>query len=350
MGPIIPLYDVIIQAFIDPSNYQNGVIVEPKYVHDTREGVNGKPGLKELCKRSNVTLMISIGGGGAARFVNDDAALINALYDYVQDKGYQGVDIDEENNVPVDTYANFLIAVGKKFKVSGYNVSCTIGPLSCCFQSRGICKAAPYIDWAFLMLYDGLYEGSAFDLPPGVDGALWQDQDGQTYCGIRPVNSSNDGIVSFVATGGCQFIDFALYLKWPADKIVMGIPSYSSPNVLGWFQIKEQNYRQMKDDPVTLVSSYTGPNGQVQLPSDKDVSQRCLKVLHPDLSVLGVTLDNTSWESKILTCSRNATSYSGVTIKGVGFWALGFEDNLHHELSQAIYDCAKKSSAAEQKH
>lgn len=64
----------------------------------------------------------------------------------------------------------------------------------------------------------------------------------------------------------------------------------------------------MKDDPVTLVSSYTGPNGQVQLPSDKDVSQRCLKVLHPDLSVLGVTLDNTSWESKILTCSRNATS------------------------------------------
>lgn len=117
MGPIIPLYDVIIQAFIDPSNYQNGialfhhfqvkltnsnilkgVIVEPKYVHDTREGVNGKPGLKELCKRSNVTLMISIGGGGAARFVNDDSALINALYDYVQDKGYQGVDIDEENN------------------------------------------------------------------------------------------------------------------------------------------------------------------------------------------------------------------------------------------------------------
>lgn len=98
---------------------------------------------------------------------------MNALYDYVVKHGYAGIDIDEENTVDVETYVNFLVALGQKFKganigtpaardpadhqdASQLKVSCTIGPLSCCFQSRGICKAAPYIDWAFLMLYDGL--------------------------------------------------------------------------------------------------------------------------------------------------------------------------------------------------
>ena len=126
-----------------------------------------------------------------SQFVNNDPALIDAIYNYAVAYGYAGVDIDEENTVPTDVYAcdagllappyaqgarlliarspcrmcgryvGFLTALGTKLRSytgpgGAMNISCTIGPLSCCVQSRGICKAAPYIDWAFMMLYDGL--------------------------------------------------------------------------------------------------------------------------------------------------------------------------------------------------
>jgi len=334
MGPIIPNYDVVIQAFIDGSNYRDGQIVDPPGVKAARDGVNGKPGLRTLANRNGVKLMIAMGGGGAGRFIPDGSptALVNALYTYVTQYGYDGIDIDEENDVPVQTYVNFMDALATRFKGSNPNllVSNAIGPLSCCFQSRAMCKVAAKMDWVFLMLYDGLQNSAAFDIASTDSNIIWQDTPGQKYCGIEPYDSQEHGLIGNVAKGGCQFTDFALYLKWPANKLIFGMPMYST-NIKAWMQIKYNNEGLLQDDQKQLLSQYT-QSGWINGP--QDITARINKVMNPSQSVLGVSLDDSGWQSKILTCAKRG-NYSGATILGAGFWQMAHEDYVHHELSSA---------------
>jgi len=336
MGDIIPLYDVIIQAFINPSDYVDGQIVDDPYIKAVREGVNGSKGLMELCQESGVQLAVSIGGGGAARIIPDSPSefepLIDALYNYVTQYGYSGIDIDEENSVDVQTYNAFMIALGKKFHNTGgknLTVSCTIGPLSCCYEARGMCGTEDYVDWIFLMLYDGLTNSAAFSTDQST--FIWQNTDGQTFCGISTNSSSQYGFVGNVATGACQFINFAMYLNWPANKLIMGLPSYSYPSVFAWFQLMEGGYTPTQHDSVALQTLYS--NG-VWIPDSTDIATRCSYVLDPTESQLGVTLTNTGWQSKIEDCSPSGM-FKGETILGAGFWQIGLEDRPHHELSMA---------------
>ena len=43
---------------------------------------------------------------------------------------------------------------------------------------------------------------------------------GQIYCGIKPRDPQQHGVISFVTKATCQWINFGLYLNWPADKMV----------------------------------------------------------------------------------------------------------------------------------
>jgi len=219
-------------------------------------------------------------------------------------------------------------ALGERFHESGdLTVSCTIGPLSCCFESRGICHVD--IDWVFLMLYDGLTNSAAWNTDGG--SFIWQNIDGQEFCNITTNSSSEYGFVGNVATGACQFINFALYLNWPADRIVMGLPSYSYPSVLAWFQFSEQGYTPVEHDSTALLTQYSNNDW---IPSAADISQRIMNVLDPSTSQLGVTLTNEGWQSRIEDCSPQGL-YAGATLLGAGFWQIGLEDNKHHELSAA---------------
>jgi len=338
MGEIIPLYDVIVQAFISPSDYVNGQIIDDPYIKAVREGVNGSKGLMELCQENGVQLAISIGGGGAPQIIPDSPSefppLIDALYEYVTKYGYTGIDIDEENAVDVDTYNAFMIALGKRFhNTEGKNltVSCTIGPLSCCYEARGMCGTEDYIDWIFLMLYDGLTNSAAFNISTNEESFIWQNTDGQTFCGITTNSSSQYGFVGNVATGACQFINFAMYLNWPYDRLIMGLPSYSYPGVFSWFQLMEGGETPTAHDSTTLLTQFS--NG-VWIPSGQDIATRCSYVLDPNQSQLGVTLTNTGWQSKIENCFPGG-EFAGETILGAGFWQIGLEDRPHHELSAA---------------
>jgi len=329
-----------VQAFIDPTNLNGNFIVDPSWVHDVREGVNGKPGLSQICRQNNVRLMIAAGGGGAPRFIPDDESQIQPIVDrllyYVVQYGYAGIDIDEENTVPLASYVKFMQVLATTFKSAGpYNVSCAIGPLSCCYETRGVCQltnngVGKSIDWAFLMLYDGLVNGAGFDGSQSGQ-TIWQADDGQRYCGVQPIDPNQHGIVGNVGVGACQFIDFALYLNW-TDNLIMGLPMYTYSSPHAWFELLENSaYKQIGHDPVTLLTQYTGG---LWIPSPDDVTQRTQRVIDPKQSVLGITLDNSGWQSKILTCSRQGL-HAGETILGVGFWQIGHEDALHHELSSA---------------
>lgn len=59
--------------------------------------------------------------------------------------------------------------------------------------------------------------------------AWWQAETGQKLCGVTPSGPQQHGIVSNVGAGACQFIDFALHMNWPSDKLVFGMPLYVSP-------------------------------------------------------------------------------------------------------------------------
>lgn len=351
LGPLLPSYDVVIQAFIDPADF-NGTAINSPHLDMWRDGVNGSVGLKALCAKHNIPLMVSIGGGGAAKFVSDSAGpLIDALYSYVTAHGYAGIDVDEENTVDVGTYVGFLESLSSKFKgqhvaAQGQTgdadgallVSCTIGPMSCCFQSRGICRAAPDIDWAFLMLYDGLVDSSAFDLPPGSSSALWQAPGGQTFCGIKPQGPQQHGIVGNVASGGCQFANFALYLNWPADKLIFGMPLYS--NGVSWAMAMAGGYKAGTSKPAELLTEYSGASGgALTFMSPSDAATRTQYVLDKTKSKLGVTLDNSGWQSRISQCggpfNKNST-FVGATLRGVGTWEMSQEDAAHHEVSDAM--------------
>eukprot|EP01119_Soliformovum_irregulare_P012721 TRINITY_DN3322_c0_g1_i2.p1 TRINITY_DN3322_c0_g1~~TRINITY_DN3322_c0_g1_i2.p1 ORF type:complete len:400 (+),score=100.80 TRINITY_DN3322_c0_g1_i2:167-1201(+) len=333
MGEIIPLYDVVIQAFIDPSDYNGGVITDNEQVKNTREGVLGSKGLKKICQENNVQLAISMGGGGAARFIPNDpsdfGALIDALYNYVTEHGYSGIDVDEENTVDVGTYVAFMQQLGAKFRPSNLTVSCTVGPLSCCYESRGICALKGHVDWVFLMLYDGLTNSAAFDTQTGT--FLWQDTDGQKFCNITTNSTSQFGIVGNVLTGACQFINFGLYLNWPAELLIMGIPSYSYPAPKAWFQFEEQQVSPVERDATQALTKFSDGNW---IPTGEDVADRTSWVLDSAQSRLGVTLYNHGWQSRIIQCQASGL-YAGATLQGVGFWALGMEDPKHHELSTA---------------
>jgi len=220
-----------------------------------------------------------------------------------------------------------MIQLGRTFKSRNnyLKVSCAIGPLSCCYAGRGICEAAPYIDWVFLMLYDGLENNAAFDLPNAEYG-IWQDDSGQKFCGITPRDEAQHGIISFVAKGACQFIQFAMYLNWPVDKLVMGLPMYSQ-SLHGWFEIA--NCSAMDRDKVQLLTQYEGIGYAV---GPTDVTERVNRVLNPMESVLSIHVTDQGWMSAIRECRADDNSQ---TILGVGFWQIGHEDSIHHELSVA---------------
>lgn len=329
MGPIIPMYDVIIQTFIKATDFVNGQIVESKKIKDGREGVNGKKGLKALCEEKDVLLVISVGGGSAAHIIpnktSDFGPVIDALYDYVIEKGYDGIDIDEENEVDMDIYTKFMKALAIKFH-SGpkyLTVSVAIGPLFCCYGSRGICKLEDYVDWVFLMLYDGLTNNAAFDTKNQTE-VIWQPSSNQQFCA-----NSKPEKVSYISTGACQFINYALFLNYPANKLIMGLPSYSYPSSIGWNDIQSdvasKKERIKKIDDVGLITQYS--NGE-WIPTDSDIKKRISYVLDPQESKLGVTVT----KQKLTACERSGQS-AGITLLGAGYWQIGMEDNDHYELS-----------------
>jgi hypothetical protein len=85
--------------------------------------------------------MISIGGGGAARFIPDDQqsakTLSKALYTYITQYGYDGIDIDEENTVPVTSYVNFLNILSVLVKTASPTALVSPNSVYCFLQFRG---------------------------------------------------------------------------------------------------------------------------------------------------------------------------------------------------------------------
>ena len=52
--------------------------------------------------------------------------------------------------------------------------------------------------------------------------------------------------------------------------------------------------------------------------------------VEPAQSVLGVTLDNSGWQSKLLTCGKfdSNSTHVGASVLGAGFWQMSFEDHV----------------------
>eukprot|EP01104_Vermistella_antarctica_P012053 TRINITY_DN3429_c0_g2_i1.p1 TRINITY_DN3429_c0_g2~~TRINITY_DN3429_c0_g2_i1.p1 ORF type:complete len:311 (-),score=43.99 TRINITY_DN3429_c0_g2_i1:167-1099(-) len=292
----------------------------------------------DLCADANIPLMISVGGGGAPAFITDDPApLVDALLAFVQEKGYAGIDIDEENTIDTDVYVAFMMLLGTRFKAAGLLVSHTVGPLSCCFNSRAVCEFADVIDWSFLMMYDGLYQSAAFDVAPADSYAIWQDTSGQLACNLSARGPQKYGLVSDVASSACAFINFGLYLNWPPDKLVMGQPLYSYPGNVPWYEIVS-NFTVTTDDPVGLLTTYQNSAiGTEYAVSPKDIVTRISARMDPGLTKLGVTLTDAGYMSKLLECGvflPNST-FVGSVLRGVGFWEMSHESAGHHEVSDA---------------
>jgi hypothetical protein len=125
----------------------------------------------------------------------------------------------------------------------------------------------------------------------------------------------------------------------------MGLPSYTYSSAVSWFQLQEESYSIISHDATQLLTQYTGG---LWIPSASDIASRTHQVLNPQQSILGVTLDNSGWQSRITVCEK-AGNYSGATIKGVGFWQIGMEDPAHHELSAAARSAIQEIQEEEEK-
>lgn len=134
--------------------------------------------------------------------LNMQQQLIENLLITVQEKGYQGVDVDFEYILPEDKegYANFVSNLHKVLSPQGYQVTVALAPKVSSTQKGLLYEGLDYrrlgeaADYTFLMTYEWGYTYG----PPMA---------------VAPLNKVR------------QVLDYAV-TEIPVEKIVMGIPNY----------------------------------------------------------------------------------------------------------------------------
>ncbi|RAP31929.1 hypothetical protein DID75_05595, partial [Candidatus Marinamargulisbacteria bacterium SCGC AG-410-N11] len=218
------------------------------------------------------------------------------IISYITDHGYDGVDIDYEFPENEKQRQDFTLLMKSVYEhVKSHNsdlvvlFGCSPGYKIDMYQWEAL---SDYVDYAFLFGYD--WKNPA-------NGTISNPGNKQWTIGNNTIEASVRGAIHYIDRHG-----------FPLDKLIVGLPFYSSNNQ-SWFSVQEawtSNQNLFKTDSLSLESSFNG----AWWTTPTDIYRKMDALLATSTSVLN----------------------NNKTVKGIGFWEFGHEDQTNPLLSDAI--------------